>query len=154
MAEGAPLLHPDLENYTRGGFNIVPGTNILVDYTYSLGDMAAGFAAADEIFEDEFYAHAVAHVPMETHAAAAQYSNVYLETSGGQVSDIEIAVELLGEDRIVFGTDLPIGGAAAGKWNVHKINAARISDRAKERILGQNILEILGRVTRTGGASQ
>jgi predicted TIM-barrel fold metal-dependent hydrolase len=68
------------------------------------------------------------------------------------VSDIEIAVKMLGEDRIVFGTDLPIGGAAAGKWNVAKIGAARISDRAKERILGQNILDILGRVRQAGGA--
>jgi predicted TIM-barrel fold metal-dependent hydrolase len=86
--------------------------------------------------------------------AAVQYPNVYLETSGAQVSDIEIAVELLGEDRIVFGTDLPIGGAAAGKWNVAKIDAARISEGAKKRILGQNILDILGRVTVAGGTSR
>ena len=46
------------------------------------------------------------------------------------------------------------GGAAAGKWNVAKINAAHISDRARERILGQNMLDILGRVTRVGGASE
>ncbi len=78
--------------------------------------------------------------------AALEYPNVYLETSGAQVADLEIAVRLLGEERIVFGTDLPIGGAAAGKWNVDKIRAARISDRAKERILGQNVLDILARV--------
>ena len=78
--------------------------------------------------------------------AALQYPNVYLETSGAQVADLEIAVKRLGEERIVFGTDLPIGGATAGKWNVDKIRAARISERAMERILGQNILEILARV--------
>jgi len=78
--------------------------------------------------------------------AAIKHPNVYLETSGVQVSDLEIAVEMLGEERIVFGTDLPVGGAAAGKWNVDKIDATRISDRAKERIFSQNILDILGRV--------
>jgi predicted TIM-barrel fold metal-dependent hydrolase len=86
--------------------------------------------------------------------AAARHPNVYLETSGAQVSDIEIGVEILGEDRILFGTDLPIGGAAAGKWNVRKIDAAHISERAKERIFALNILEILGRVTKAGGASR
>ena len=81
--------------------------------------------------------------------AAAEHPNVYLETSGAQVSDLEIAVEILGEERIVFGTDLPIGGAAAGLWNLDKIQAARISDSAKARILGRNILDILGRVSRS-----
>ena len=80
--------------------------------------------------------------------AAMQYPNVYLETSGAQVSDIEIAVELLGEERIVYGTDLPVGGAGAGKWDVAKLRSARISERAKERIFSENILAILSRVRR------
>lgn len=80
--------------------------------------------------------------------AAMKHPNVYLETSGAQVSDIEIAVELLGEERIVFGTDLPIGGAAAGQWDVDKINSARIRQSARERIFSGNILDILGRVRR------
>jgi predicted TIM-barrel fold metal-dependent hydrolase len=78
--------------------------------------------------------------------SAMQHPNIYLETSGAQVSDLETAVDLLGADRIVFGTDLPIGGAAAGRWNLDKIRATPISDKAKQRLLGSNILEILGRV--------
>ena len=78
--------------------------------------------------------------------AAMKHPNVYLETSGAQVSDIETAVRLLGDRRIVFGTDLPIGGPAAGRWNVDKIKSVRIGDEAKERILGRNMLDILGRV--------
>ena len=61
-AADAPLLHPDLGSYTRGGFKSVPGTNILVDYTYSLGDIETGFAEADEIFEDEFSAHTLSQI--------------------------------------------------------------------------------------------
>ena len=73
VAEGAPLLHPDLEGYTRSGrCEIVPGTNICTIMTYSLGDVEGGFAEADELFEDEFYAHTVSHTPMEVHAAVAQ----------------------------------------------------------------------------------
>lgn len=73
MKEGAPLLHPDLEKYARGGHTIVPGTNVCTLHTYSLGDVERGLGEADEIFEDEFSIHAVSHVTMETHSAAAQY---------------------------------------------------------------------------------
>lgn len=73
-AEGAPLIHEDLEGYVRSDCEIIPGTNTCSFYTYSLGDMETGFKKSDNIFEDDFYIHAVAHSPMETHAAVAQYS--------------------------------------------------------------------------------
>jgi CO/xanthine dehydrogenase Mo-binding subunit len=72
-AQGAPLIHEDLEGYVRSDFKIIPGTNICTFYTYSLGDIETGFKDSDEIFEDDFYIHAVAHTPMETHAAVAQF---------------------------------------------------------------------------------
>jgi predicted TIM-barrel fold metal-dependent hydrolase len=51
-------------------------------------------------------------------------SNVWLETSRAQVADLQYAVERIGADRILFGTDLPIGGAASAKWNMTKIRSA------------------------------
>ena len=77
LLDGAPLLHPALGDYTRSSqYEVVPGTNICMIRRYSLGDVAAGFRDADEIFEDEFSIHAVAHTPMETHAAVARYSSL------------------------------------------------------------------------------
>lgn len=74
LAEGAPLLHPNLESYPRRNqYEVVPGTNVCTIQTYSCGDVEKGFLEADEVFEDEFYIHAVAHTPMETHAAVAQH---------------------------------------------------------------------------------
>jgi len=74
VAKSAPLIHEHLEEYSHlPRFEIVPGTNICVIRTYSLGDIEKGLAEADEIFEDEYHAHAVAHTPMEPHAAVAQY---------------------------------------------------------------------------------
>lgn len=74
LAEGALLIHENLGKYVHTGpYKSVPGTNICTILTYSLGDVEAGFAQSDELFEDEFYVHAVAHTPMETHAAVAQY---------------------------------------------------------------------------------
>jgi len=76
-AEGAPVLHPRMADYDRSpALKIVPGTNICNVSTYSLGDVNAGFAEADEIIEDEFDVHSVAHTPMEPHAAVAQYSSM------------------------------------------------------------------------------
>jgi len=72
----APLIHEDLENYSRSPvFTIVPGTNICTSSSYRLGNPDKGFVEADAVFEDEFYVHAVAHTPMETHAAVAQYQS-------------------------------------------------------------------------------
>ena len=73
MKEGAPLIHPDLEHYPRASHDIVPGTNICTIRTYKLGDVEAGFGESDEIFEDEFSVHAVAHTTIEPHAAVVQY---------------------------------------------------------------------------------
>ena len=74
MAEDAPVIHEKLETYFGAQFyNSIPGTNICVVKEYAQGDVSAGFEASDEIFEDEFYIHQVAHTPMETHAAVAQY---------------------------------------------------------------------------------
>ncbi len=72
--EGAPLVHEHLHEYDRSSsLKIVPGTNVCTTNSYVLGDVDKGFAEADELFEDEFYVHPVAHTPMETHAAVCQY---------------------------------------------------------------------------------
>jgi CO/xanthine dehydrogenase Mo-binding subunit len=72
MAKGAPLIHENLAEYVRVSVDIIPGTNIATFYKYSFGDVEKGFADCEAIFEDNFYVHAVAHSPMETHAAVAQ----------------------------------------------------------------------------------
>jgi carbon-monoxide dehydrogenase large subunit len=74
LAEGAPILHEKLAEYAViGPYKNIPGTNVCLIRTFSLGDIEAGFAQSDAIFEDELYIHPVAHTPMETHAAVAQY---------------------------------------------------------------------------------
>ena len=73
LAPDAPLVHPDLHNYVRGGHEIVPHTNINTLYRHSRGDVEAGFAAADLIVEGEYSAHALSHVALEVHASIAKY---------------------------------------------------------------------------------
>ncbi len=57
----APLVHED--------------TNLNYEHHIVRGDIEAGFAEADEIFEDEFYTPAVQHVPLEPHNCAAMFQN-------------------------------------------------------------------------------
>ena len=72
--------------------------------------------------------------------------NIYLETSGAQVADIQFALERIAADRILFGTDLPIGGAPSAKWNMLKI-ASAVPDRAVQRaIFGENAARIISAV--------
>ena len=52
-----------------------PGTNICNMVTLRKGDPAAGFAEADEIFEDVFTSPPVQQVPLETHACIADVSD-------------------------------------------------------------------------------
>ena len=73
LADDAPLVHPDMDQYKRGGHTIVPHTNINTYYTHSRGDVEAGFAAADIIVEGEYSAHALSHAALEVHAAVARY---------------------------------------------------------------------------------
>ena len=75
--------------------------------------------------------------------SAELYPNVYLETSGAQVADLQFALERIGVDRILFGTDLPIGGAPSAKWNMAKI-ASAIPDPALLRaIFGENAKRLI-----------
>jgi uncharacterized protein len=73
--------------------------------------------------------------------------NVYLETSGAQVADLIYAIERIGTDRILFGTDLPIGGAASAKWNLVKIASAVSQENHQRAIFGGNALRLIAGVT-------
>jgi carbon-monoxide dehydrogenase large subunit len=73
LRPGAPLVHPDLHGYRRGGHEIVPHTNINTSYRYARGDVDAALAAADLVMEGEYTAHALSHVALEVHAAVAAH---------------------------------------------------------------------------------
>lgn len=67
--------------------------------------------------------------------------NVMLDTSGSVTDEgtVEMAVAIVGVDRVVFGCD---SSMTAG---VGKIRGANLSARDKQKILGGNIMRLLGR---------
>lgn len=79
LAPDAPLLHDNLRlaGHFRDLSNLraVPGTNICHHFQFERGDIEAGFAVADEVFEDVFTFPMVHHYSMEPHLAIAQVEN-------------------------------------------------------------------------------
>jgi putative selenate reductase molybdopterin-binding subunit len=64
MRAGAPLLHAD-----KHGSRIAdPARNIAAEAHSEIGDVTAGFAAADEVYEATFVSQRVQHAHLETHA--------------------------------------------------------------------------------------
>lgn len=82
--------------------------------------------------------------PQRTQAinAARKWANVYLETCSTYRSPgvIEQLVAGAGEDRLLFGSDLPL---LDPRSQMGKIVTARISDKAKQKILGANARRLL-----------
>lgn len=66
-------------------------------------------------------------------------ANVFLDTSGSVIDEgmIEMAVDVLGVDRVLFGCDMSMTPG------VGKIRGARLDPAVKRKILGENMLQIL-----------
>jgi len=79
-------------------------------------------------------------------AAAKKYPNIYLETCGSSPTQgfIEAAVDAIGPERILFGTDLPVFDPHV---QVAKVQDAEISSEAKAMILGGNAARLFGLTT-------
>jgi uncharacterized protein len=74
--------------------------------------------------------------------AAAEAQNLYLELCGSQNHRLvlERAVERLGAERILFGSDLPYLEAS---MTLARVLTSRISGEAKEQILRTNFLRLI-----------
>ena len=65
--------------------------------------------------------------------------NVFLDTSGSVTDEgiVDMAVEILGADRLLFGCDMSM---TAG---VGKVRAARLSPEDSQKVLGGNMMQLL-----------
>lgn len=75
-------------------------------------------------------------------AVAAKHPNLLLDTASSQIDNgmIEHAVEVLGAEKILFGTDMPLLDPYT---QMGKVTGAQISDEAKRLILGGNLVRLL-----------
>lgn len=75
---------------------------------------------------------------------AAKHPNTFLETSNCRLNlMIKKAVKAVGEERIVFGTDIPWGSFYA---NLYTVLETSISEEDKQCILSDNLHSLIGTV--------
>lgn len=68
----APVLHPDLADYTYAPFIFpTPGTNLPNHFKVRKGDVEQAFAEAACVVEEEYSVPHIHHVPIENHVAVA-----------------------------------------------------------------------------------
>jgi CO/xanthine dehydrogenase Mo-binding subunit len=123
LAPEAPLVHEQLR--PAGHFrdlsrlNPRPGSNVCHHFTYSRGDVAQGFAEADEVFEDTFRLPPIYHYAMEPHTAIARFDVNGLTVWTGTQHPFPVRKELaemfdlpLAAVQVVVP---PVGGAYGSK---------------------------------------
>ncbi|RLE93354.1 MAG: amidohydrolase [Thermoprotei archaeon] len=72
---------------------------------------------------------------------AKKHDNIYLETSGMPMhSKIKEAVEVLGADRVLYGSDMPFGHPA---YEILKVKVSGISEEDLRLVLRENTLRML-----------
>jgi len=123
LAPDAVLLHPEAtasaEEEVSIGVRPVPGTNVCHRFRLVSGDVAAGLAEADVVVEETFRTPSAAHVPMEPHAALAEWDDGRLTVWAGTQTPFNTRADLAG----LFGLDPervrvvapPMGGSFGAK---------------------------------------
>ena len=66
--------------------------------------------------------------------------NVYVDTSGASLKNIELAIDLFGEDKLLWGSDYPVCGDIQN--NLKMLDS--LGQEVKEKITYKNFLNIFG----------
>lgn len=64
--------------------------------------------------------------------------NVYVDTSGGSLKNIELAIDLFSEDNLLWGSDYPVCGDVNNSLKVLEA----LGEKAKEKITHKNFLNL------------
>jgi len=101
-------------------------TNVTLDYQLRRGDVEAGFAAADHIFEHTFRTGQVLHVPLESHASLAEpgHDSLVIHTSSQTPSFVRMEIaRLLGWPENRVSVRVPFLGGGFGAKVYVKVEA-------------------------------
>ncbi|MCF7908329.1 MAG: amidohydrolase [Candidatus Omnitrophica bacterium] len=66
--------------------------------------------------------------------------NVYVDTSGGSLKNIELAIDLFGQDRLLWGSDYPVCGDVNNSLKM----LDSLGGKVKEKITHKNFFNIFG----------
>ena len=101
-------------------------TNVTLDYQLRRGDVEAGFAAADHVFEHSFRTGQVLHVPLESHASLAEagHDSLTIHTSSQTPSFVRMEIaRLLGWPENRVSVNVPFLGGGFGAKVYVKVEA-------------------------------
>jgi CO/xanthine dehydrogenase Mo-binding subunit len=139
VAPGAPLLHPEGPRSAKEAVSIgvrpLAGTNVCHRFRLVHGDVATGFAEADVVVQQAFRTPSAAHVPMEPHAAVAEWRDGRLTVWTGTQTPFNLRADL----AVAFGLDeecvrivgAPMGGSFGAKTFVrHEAPLAALARKA------------------------
>jgi uncharacterized protein len=106
---------------------------------WSIGELAENFKDVTIVMLHMGHGHGI--YIKSALEVAKRYDNIYLETSGMPMhSKVKEAVELLGEERVMYGSDIPFHDPSV---EIGKICASNLPRRQLERIFYTNAREVL-----------
>ena len=81
-------------------------------------------------------------IDQECVEVARRHENIYLETSYSQhPRRIAQATRSLGPERLIYGSDYPLGGGM--KFEISKITLAEITNQERTMLLGENMSRLI-----------
>lgn len=92
-----------------------------------------------------YFAGRIDHILSESQAA--DFRKFYVDTAIlGNPKALELAIDFFGLDRVLFGTDAPLGLAPAGATDLisQAIESLPLSQAEKEQIFSQNMKNLMG----------
>jgi len=106
-------------------------------HPHSLGDLAKRYPEAVIIM-----AHIGEEAVIEGIEVARQYENIFIDTAGcsNLYHILHRAIDRVGEDRILFGSDFPAYNPGP---EVAKVRDVGLPDRHVEKIMGENLAKLL-----------
>ena len=139
-----PLLDPIMELVTEMGVPLLQHAWDKVTGNYEFESTPADVANLAERYPDAkiIMAHLYG-ARFKGILDVAPFENVYVDVSGGnpEAGVLEYAVEVLGPERIIFGSDVPGRDFSV---QLSKVTGADLTDREKKLILSENMLALLG----------
>jgi CO/xanthine dehydrogenase Mo-binding subunit len=123
MQAGAPLVHDDPAAYRGANLPLPPIPNVLSRVTWERGDLDAGFAAADRVFEHMFRVPSVHQGYLEPHACVVSVApdgsvDAWLTNKSPFAARAQLAAAIGVDEARVRVHQSPIGGDFGGKGDL------------------------------------
>ena len=67
--------------------------------------------------------------------------NIYVDTSGASLKNIQLAIDLFGQDKLLWGSDYPVCGDIQANLKM----LSGLGEEVKEKIVSKNFNDIFGK---------